>query len=150
MKFKVMFLIGIFTMSSSVMASEGLLTFASSHSVAETTDRLVVALKRKQMKIFSRIDHAASAKALGLDLRPTELVIFGNPKIGSKLMQCGQTVAIELPMKALVWQNSDGKVQVGFNAPTYLKQRHGLAECDGILEKVSAALTHFGKTATAP
>ena len=126
----------------------GLVTVASAHDVPATTDRLVAAAQAKGLTIFSRIDHAAGAAAVGSQLAPTELVILGSPKIGTALMQCGHTVAIDLPFKVLVWQDADGKVWLSYNTPQYLAERHGLPGCEAPLEKAAGALAGLAKAAT--
>ena len=113
-------LMGSFT----VQAGEGLITIPSQYNVKTTADKLVAALKAKGMTIFNRIDHTAGGAGVGLTIRPTELVIFGNPKLGTLLMQCAQTTAIDLPMKALIFETTKGQVLLSYNAPAYLKQRH--------------------------
>ncbi len=104
-------------------ANNGLVSVKSAHDVKTTADRLEAVLKKKGMTVFNRIDHAKGAKSVGNDLRPTELVIFGNPKIGSVLMGCGQTIAIDLPQKALIWQDGSGQVWLSYNEPTELANR---------------------------
>ncbi len=131
-------------------AAEGLVTVASAHSVQETADRLVSVLKKKGMKVFVRIDHAAGAASVGRRLRPTQLVIFGNPKVGAPLMQCAQSVAIDLPQKALITQDAQGRVWLSYNDPAYLRQRHHIEGCKPVLAKVSGALAKFARAATRP
>ncbi len=131
-------------------AAEGLVTVASAHSVQETADRLVSVLKKKGMKVFARIDHAAGAASVGRRLRPTQLVIFGNPKVGAPLMQCAQSVAIDLPQKALITQDAQGRVWLSYNDPAYLRQRHHIEGCKPVLAKVSGALAKFARAATRP
>lgn len=104
----------------------GLLSRASPYPVAETLDRLEAVLKAKGVKVFARIDHAAEAQSAGLNLRPTQLLIFGHPKAGTPLMQAAPTIGLDLPMKALAWQDEQGQVHVTWNSPDYLIQRHGL------------------------
>lgn len=129
-------------------AADGLIVVKSSHSVAATADRLEAVLAEKGMTVMARIDHAANAESVGASLRPTELVIFGNPKVGTPLMQCSQSVAADLPQKALVWQDADGQVWLGYNDPAYLKTRHGIEGCDPVLDKVTKALAAFASAAT--
>ena len=102
------------------------------------------------MTVFTRIDHALGAKRVGLSLRPTELVIFGNPKIGSKLINCNQTVAIDLPQKALIFEDEKGQVWFTYNNPQYLANRHGLQGCEKVIEKIKGALGNFARSATKP
>jgi uncharacterized protein (DUF302 family) len=122
----------------------------SNHSVKETADRLEAVLKQKGMTVFTRIDHAAGAKRVGKDLRPTELIIFGNPKVGAPLMLCSQTVGLDLPQKALIWEDEAGRVWFSYNAPGYLDKRHGLAQCSQVLKKIENALRNFAVAATMP
>jgi uncharacterized protein (DUF302 family) len=129
-------------------AADGMVTVKSSHGVTATADKLESVLKEKGMTVMNRINHAGGADKAGLELRPTEVVIFGNPKVGTPLMQCAQSVAIDLPQKALVWEDSDGTVWLGYNDPDYLKQRHSIEGCDQVIEKVKGALAGFAKAAT--
>jgi uncharacterized protein (DUF302 family) len=104
----------------------GLISRISPFSVAATLDRLEAVLKAKGVKVFTRINHAAEAQSVGLSLRPTELLIFGNPKAGTPLMLASQSIGLDLPMKALAWQDAQGQVQLTWNSPDYLTGRHGL------------------------
>ncbi len=108
------------------MSTTGIIDLASNHSVAETVDRLEGLLKAKGIKIFARIDQAAEARAAGLTMRPTVLVIFGDPKAGTPLMNKYPSLAMDLPLKALVWESADGKVWLSYNSPEFLQQRHGM------------------------
>ena len=129
-------------------SAEGMVTLKSSHSVSATADKLESLLKSKGMTVMNRISHSDGAAGVDLELRPTEVVIFGNPKVGTPLMQCAQSVAIDLPQKALIWEDESGQVWLGYNDPTYLKQRHDIEGCDAVLEKVSGALNNFARAAT--
>ena len=126
----------------------GLVTVQSNHDVATTADNLVNALESKGMNVFARIDHAQGAKKVEMELRPTELVIFGNPKVGTPLMLCQQSVAIDLPQKALIYEDDQGQTWLAYNDPAYLDQRHQLSECSKVLEKISGALANFANAAT--
>ena len=108
------------------MAIDGLTTVLSNVGPKETMDRLEVEIKSKGLTVFARIDHAEGAAAIGMSLRPTELIIFGNAKGGTPLMQANQTVGIDLPLKALVYQDDDGKTWLAYNNPSWIAQRHGL------------------------
>ncbi|GAM63064.1 putative inner membrane or exported protein [Vibrio ishigakensis] len=147
---RVLFLSILVLLSSSVFAdsSDGIITVKSAHDVNTTVDNLEKALESKGMKVFAVIDHSAGAKSVGIDLKPTELVVFGNPKVGSPLMVCEQSVAIDLPQKALIYEDEDGEVWLSYNDPMYLKQRHQIEGCDEVLNKVSKALANFAKAAT--
>jgi uncharacterized protein (DUF302 family) len=108
--------------------SDNLATKPSKYSVPETIDRIETAVTAKGMQIFARIDHAGQAKKVGLEMRPTLLLIFGNPKGGTALMVARPTAAIDLPMKALAWEDKDGKVWLTYNLPGLLRERHGVPE----------------------
>ena len=129
-------------------AQSGLRHVQSKHDVATTADRLESVLREKGMNVFARIDHAAGAAKVGKELPPTELVIFGNPKVGTPLMQCSRSVAIDLPQKALIWEDKTGKVWLTYNDPGYLAQRHATGECNGVIKKVTGALANFAAAAT--
>jgi uncharacterized protein (DUF302 family) len=119
----------------------GLIHLESKHSVDETLKRLQLLLQEKSVLIFAVIDHSGEAAKAGLEMRPTKLLIFGNPKGGTPLMQAAPTVAIDLPLKALVWEDADGKVRLTYNEPAYIQQRHGVpAELVGNIAGVSALL----------
>lgn len=134
--------------SSSAIADGGMVSVKSVHTVSVTADRLENALKNKGMTVFTRINHAKGAEKVGKTLRPTELVIFGNPKIGTPLMQCSQSIAIDLPQKALIWEDEQGAVWLSYNDPQYLAKRHNTRGCDEVLKKVTNALGNFAKKAT--
>jgi uncharacterized protein (DUF302 family) len=145
------FLASLFLAPLPLLASSGMITVNSNYSVPETADRLEVALAGKGMKIFNRIDHAAGAASVGQELRPTILVIFGNPKVGTALMLCNQNAGIDLPLKALIWQDENGQVNMSYNDPDWLGDRHGMADiCKEPLKKISGALKGFSAAATAP
>ena len=129
-------------------AADGIITLPSAHDVSTTADRLVKALQSKGMNVFTRIDHAQGAASVNQTLRPTQLVIFGNPKVGTPLMQCAQSVAIDLPQKALIWEDAEGKVWLSYNDPGHLAKRHAIDGCDETLIKVGNALADFAKAAT--
>ncbi len=128
-------------------AAEGVVDVQSAFGVAETADRLETVLAQKGMTVFDRIRHSAAAGRVGIELRDTELVIFGNPRVGSRLMQCAQSVAIDLPQKALVWEDVGGRVWVSYNDPVYLSRRHGIETCGGVVPKIQRALAGIVKAA---
>jgi len=113
---------------TSASPETGVVSLASPCAVGDTTERVVRVLERAGMTIFARIDQQGAAQAAGLTMRPMMLVLFGNPKGGTPLMQAYPTLAIDLPLKALVWEDADGRVWVTTNSPEYLQRRHGLAE----------------------
>ena len=143
-------ILAILLMVSTATADNGLISVKSSHDVKVTADRLETILNQKGMKVFIRINHSAGAQKVGKELRPTELIIFGNPKVGTPLMQCSQSVAIDLPQKALIWQDDKGQAWLTYNDPNYLAQRHGLTGCAEVIKKVEKALSNFAQAATKP
>jgi uncharacterized protein (DUF302 family) len=134
------------------MSAEGLITLRSSFGPEETMKRLEAEVSAKGMTVFAHVDHAAGATAAGLPLQPTDLLIFGAAKGGTPLMQSVQTIGIDLPLKALVWQAEDGTTFVSYNDPAYLAQRHGLGDsAKAVVEGMSVALKAVAaKATTAP
>jgi uncharacterized protein (DUF302 family) len=131
------------------MASNGLITILSQFDPGETMKRCEAAVEARNMTVFARIDHAAGAMAVGLSLRPTELVVFGNAKGGTPLMQAAQTAGIDLPLKVLVWQDEAGATWLSYNDPGWIATRHGLD--DGAAASVQAmrgALDAIARAAT--
>lgn len=135
-------------LSSHAFAADGLVTVKSHHDVSSTADRLESALQEKGMTVFARVNHDEAAWKINKKLRPTQLVIFGNPKIGTLLMQCQQTAAIDLPQKALVWEDDSGDVWLAYNDPKYISERHELDECADVSTKISQVLANFANAAT--
>jgi uncharacterized protein (DUF302 family) len=143
MKTAAFVLAAVFAIASpGAFGADGLVAVKSAHAPKETMDRLESALKQKGLTIFARIDHAAGAAKIGKSLRPTELLIFGNPQGGTPFMECSQTVGIDLPLKALVWQDTGGQVWIGYNDPAYLARRHGAAQCPAA-ENLKKAVAGF-------
>lgn len=122
----------------------------SAHSVSATIDKLEGVLKKKGITIFARVDHQKNAKSVGKELRPTELLIFGNPKLGTPLMQSQQTVGIDLPMKALAWEDADGNVWLTYNKPAGMAARHHITDKEKVVKKMTGALDKFTNVATSP
>ena len=143
-------IITILFLTTSAYAGSGIISVKSAHDVKSTADRLESTLKQKGMNVFNRINHAQGAQKVGKELRPTELIIFGNPKVGTPIMQCRQSVAIDLPQKALIWQDDKGQVWLSYNDPDYLVERHGIEGCGEVIKKVKGALGKFAKAATMP
>lgn len=133
-----------------LQAVEGMTDVKSDSSVASTTERLQNILEEQGMTVFNRISHSDGAKKAGLELRETELLIFGNPKAGTPLMQCQQSVAIDLPQKALIWQDEAEQVWISYNEPQYLAKRHKVTGCSEALAKVEQALAKVVKQAATP
>ena len=119
---------------------DGLITLPSQFGPEETMGRLEIELRAKGMNIFARIDHAAGAREAGLELRPTEVIIFGNARGGTPLMQSAQTAGIDLPLKALVWQDETNKTWISYNEPSWIGARHGLTNVDPFINKMSGML----------
>jgi uncharacterized protein (DUF302 family) len=126
---------------------EGLTSIRSEFGPKETMDRLQAEIRAQEMTVFARIDHAAWAAEVGLTLAPTELIIFGNARGGTPLMQSAQTVGIDLPLKALVWQDAAGKTWISYNEPSWIVQRHGLGVRAEIVDKMAAALSAISRAA---
>jgi uncharacterized protein (DUF302 family) len=139
----------VLVVASWASGADGLIAVKSPHGPKDTMDRLETLLKQKDMAIFVRIDHAAGALKVGQKLRPTELLIFGNPQGGTPFMECSQTVGIDLPLKALVWEDATGQVWLGYNDPVFLAKRHGVSQC-AVAEKLKKALGGFAQQAVAP
>jgi uncharacterized protein (DUF302 family) len=131
------------------MTAEGLTTGLSSHGPKETMDRLVAAVTSRGMTVLARIDHAAAAAKAGMELRPTEVVLFGNPRAGTPLMQAAQTMGIDLPLKVLVWQDQAGRTWLAYNDPKWLAKRHEtLVGTERIVGAMTDALAAVAKEAT--
>jgi uncharacterized protein (DUF302 family) len=126
----------------------GLTTIASSFGPAQTIDRLESAIREKGLTIFARIDHAAGAAEVGSTLRPTTLIIFGNARGGTPLMQSAQTAGIDLPLKLLVWEDAAGKTWVSYEEPSWVAQRHRATGVDEVVARLSAALKAISSKAT--
>jgi uncharacterized protein (DUF302 family) len=138
-------------MGAQAMAADGLITIRSGYGPEETMNRFEAEVRAKGMTVFAHIDHAAGAAAVGLPLRPTDLLIFGNAKGGTPLMQSVQTIGIDLPLKALVWQDASGTTWLSYNDPAYLAHRHGLDEsANAAVTAMSGALKAISTKATTP
>ena len=136
------------TAEASTMSEDGLVSVASSYPVKDTLDRLEAELKLKAITMFARIDHAAGAASVAMPLRPTEVLIFGNPKSGTPLMQSNQTIGIDLPLKVLAWQDAGGKVSLTYNDPGWLARRHRLGpDTDANASAMTALLAMLTKAA---
>ncbi|MEL0620594.1 DUF302 domain-containing protein [Psychrobacter proteolyticus] len=135
--------------TTSINAEKGLVTLQSNHSVQDTADKLVSVIESKGMKVFARVDHQKNAQSVDLSLRPTQVVMFGNPKAGTPLMNCEQTVAIDLPQKILISEDADEKVWLSYNNPDYLKTRHNIKGCDTEIANISKALNAISTAAIA-
>ena len=132
-------LAGLLALSAQSFAADGLISVKSAYSAKDTMMRVEDVVKQRGLTVFARIDHAAGAAKIGKTLRPTELLIFGNPQGGTPLMECAQSAGIDLPLKALVWEDSAGQVWVGYNEPAYLARRHEAAQCP-VVENLTKTL----------
>lgn len=143
--------LGIIALSASfsVVASDGLVKYESNYSVKETADRFEDIAKSKGLTLFARVDHQKNAASVNLELRPTEVIIFGNPKVGTPLMQCAQDVAIDLPQKVMVSEDDNKKVWLTYNNPTYLMERHQIQGCDEVIKKISGVLSKLSEATVA-
>lgn len=127
---------------------EGLTSIRSSFGPKKTMDRLQAEIRAQGMTVFARIDHAAGAAEVGLTLQPTELIIFGNARGGTPLMQSAQTVGIDLPLKALVWEDAGGQTWLSYNEPSWIAQRHNIADAEPVVSKMAAGLSAISKPVT--
>ena len=157
---KKMFLVlGILLASSTVFAGEGhhdddknngLISKKSHHSVKETLDRLEAALKEKGIGVALRWSHNEKGASVGIPLRPTELLMFGNPKLGTHMFTSNQTAGIDLPLKALAWEDEKGQVWLTYNDPAYIANRHHIEDRAEIVKKMTGALDNLTNAATKP
>jgi uncharacterized protein (DUF302 family) len=132
------------------MTPEGFIVRASRHEPKVTMDRLAAAVTKRGAAVVARVDHAAAAAAVGLALAPTDVLIFGNPKAGTPLMQAAQTIGVDLPLKALVWRDAAGAVHVGYNDPLWLARRHGVeAGHEAVLKGMADFLAAVAEEAAA-
>ncbi|MBL4608986.1 MAG: DUF302 domain-containing protein [Pseudomonadales bacterium] len=137
---KSVWLVLMLMVTSSVFAVEGMVNIPSKFSVAVTAERFESILNKKGMTIFAQIKHSESAAKVGISLRETELFIFGNPKAGSPLMKCEQSIALDLPQKALIWKDENSAVWISYNALGYLLKRHDVKGCEKESAKISRIL----------
>lgn len=136
------------TLVSVASAADGLVAVKSPHSAKATMDKLEEVVKQRGLDVFARIDHAAGAAKVGKSLRPTEVLIFGNPQGGTPFMECAQSVGIDLPLKALVWEDASTQVWLGYNDPAFLAQRHAVAQCP-VVENLRKTLSGLAEAAVA-
>ena len=136
-------------LSLAAQAGDGLIAVKSPHSVNDTATKLVAVLQERGLKLFARVDHAGGAASINQKLRPTEVLIFGNPQGGTPFMACQQSVGIDLPLKALIWQDEAGQVWFGYNDPAWVAARHGATACP-VVPNLTKALAGLAAAATAP
>lgn len=148
MKKVILSLAAILLSAFPAMAADGVINIQSNFDVKDTANRLERILKEKGMTLFNRIKHSEGASKVGVELRDTELIIFGNPKVGSPLMKCQQSIAIDLPQKALIWEDDQGTVFISYNDPRYLQKRHNVTGCEKVFSKIGKALDGITKSAS--
>jgi uncharacterized protein (DUF302 family) len=136
-------------MNASDVAESELVTVPSAHGVSETVEHLKSLLAQKKVQVFAHIDHAAGAKQVGLSLRPTQVLIFGNPQAGTPLMQSRQTIGLDLPLRVLAWEDEAGKVWLTYRRPELLVQRHHIAGRDEAVKALDTGLVALAHAATA-
>ncbi|MDX1422202.1 MAG: DUF302 domain-containing protein [Kiloniellales bacterium] len=147
------FCVAVLTLVLSTMgaqAEDGLVKKLSARGVQTTMDSLQNLVENKGLTVFARIDHAAAAAEVGEDMLPTQLLVFGNPAIGTQLMTSQRTVGIDLPIKVLIWEEADGRVWIAYNDPAYLAERHGIKDRRPVLEKMKAAISGIVSAAASP
>ena len=141
-------LFGSTGMAVAADSTDGLVKTESPYPVAETVQRFEKIAKKKGLTIFATVEHAKGAEKVDMTLRPTTVVIFGNPKGGTPFMQCAQSIGIDLPLKALVWEDADGQTWMGYNDPAYIAERHGASDCAAV-QPISKALAGLTKATVA-
>ena len=140
--------LSVAVMTTVQAGNDDLVIKPSTRSVKDTLDNLTAALTRAGIQVMARINHAAGAKKVGKSLPPTELLIFGNPKLGTSLMQSKRTMGLDLPMKVLAWQDDKGKVWLAYTKPEVLKRRYGITDRDPLFAKMTKALNKLTDAAT--
>lgn len=146
-KWKAVLLSMLLCVTVRAWAETGWMQVRSARNTAQTMERLENAVTQKGLKIFARINHSAAAATVGLKLRPTELLIFGNPKVGTRLMECSQTAGVDLPLKMLIWTDADGRTWVGYTDPRTIARRHHAGTCP-IANKMHKAMAALAKAAS--
>jgi uncharacterized protein (DUF302 family) len=138
------------SMMAAAHAADDLVVKKSSRSVAQTMDRFEAALKEKNIVVAARWDHAAKGQAVGMPLKPTQVIIFGNPQLGTPLMQSNPKVGLDLPLKVLVWEDHQGAVWIGYAAPQALAARYDIKDRDEVVGKITKALDGLTNRAIQP
>ena len=128
--------------------NDGMIRVRSTRDFSQTVTALDSAIAALNLNVFARVDHAANARGVGMELHPTIVFILGNPQVGTRLMRCEQTTAIDLPLKILVWQDSASAVFVGYEAPAKLSERHNVRGCEDVITRFTAALASLTAAAT--
>jgi len=145
-----MLVVVLFAWPLTASAVDGLVVQKSPYSVSESLDRMTALLDKKGIKVMARVPHSQAAAGVGIEMQPAELLIFGNPKLGSPLMQSQPTTAIDLPMKLIAWQDADGQVWIAYNDPAWIAKRHGITDRDAVIAKMSGALKGLSAKVVAP
>jgi len=147
-KIFILLAIGLFFNTAYAAGADGVISVKSKFAVAHTADRFIGIVKKKGMKVMAHVKHDKGAKNVGIEIKPTELIVFGNPKIGSPMIACERSIAIDLPQKLLVWEDKNGQVWMSYNDPIYIADRHKLKdECRGGLTKIAGALNKLSSKA---
>lgn len=133
---------------ASTSQNESLVRVQSTRDFRRTVSALDSALTATNLRIFSRVDHSENARGVGLELRPTTVITFGNPQVGTRLMQCEQTIGIDLPLRVLVWEDSARAVFVGYEPPARLAERHSLQGCRDVIDRIATVLATVTAAAT--
>jgi uncharacterized protein (DUF302 family) len=136
------------TLAVVAQANDNMIVKKSAHNVATTMDRFEAGLKEKGITVVARVNHAGGAKKVGLELRPTELILFANPKLGTPLMQSNQRAGIDLPLKALVWEDDKRQTWIGYVAPSAIANAHGIRDRDEVVTKMAGVLDALSTQAT--
>ena len=147
---KIVLLLLVISFAPAALADEGIVKKLSARSVQDTMDNLEGIVKKKGFTVFARVDHAAGASKVGETLRPTQLLIFGNPKVGTALMTSSQSIGLDLPIKVLAWEDSEGMVWLAYNEPAYIAERHGIEDKEAVVSKMTGALKGITDAATTP
>lgn len=137
----------LFVAFAAELQNDAMVRVRSTRDFGQTVIALDSALTAANLKIFARVDHAANARTVSLELRPSTVFIFGNPQVGTRLMQCEQTIAIDLPLKMLVWQDSSSVVWIGYEAPARTSERHSVQGCREVIDRMTTALAGLSRAA---
>ena len=137
-----------FTVQPAKADGDGLIVKSSDFDVVKTLDRLGIALERAGINVFSRIKHNRGAEKVGMTLAPTETMIFGNPKLGTPLMQSNPAIGLDLPLKVVAWQAADGSTKIAYTDPAWLAKRNGITDKEPVFMKMTGALNKFTNMAT--
>ena len=134
--------------ANSALADDGLATIKSMHNVQKTADRFERMIKNAGLNLYLRVNHSSDAKKVGLSLKPSQVIVFGSPKVGTHLMNCSESVAIDLPLKVLIREDAQGRVWLSYNRPKFLVKRHSIKGCDKVVEKMDGLLAKFAWSST--